>query len=109
HPRCFSTVPRPTQTSSLPLPDALPIFADLVVDLLAHLTYGQRLTDERGDQAEPLDHVGLREHRHGLLGRELEGRRHAIREAPRRSEEHTSDQSREELLCRPLLEKQEQS
>src|SRR5436190_3378578 len=76
---CFLTSPEATETYTLSLHDALPIFA-------AHRRHAQR--------------------RRPRLGRGRRARRAHRPEARRRSEEHTSElQSHSDLVCRLLLEK----
>src|SRR5690606_40873656 len=96
--------PTPTQSYTLSLHDALPIFGLRGVRALEQVR--ARTVHERGGEPGQgaLRHelqVGAR--RDGLEGREIPFER-GLR--LRRSEEHTSElQSRENLVCRLLLEK----
>src|SRR5207302_2711648 len=104
----LSDDPSPTENHTLSLHDALPI--------------SQRLTEEREahEAVERGDRRGRhRDHQHALPAEEdppdaeglaREGRVELVRDRPEerelRSEEHTSElQSRENLVCRLLLEK----
>src|SRR5690606_39358838 len=80
----FQALPRPPEINTPSLHDALPIYADI-----------------RGERAGRLQ--GDRHHARGAQLRPLP----AVRRA-HRSEEHTSElQSRENLVCRLLLEKKD--
>src|SRR5690606_41798415 len=86
----------PTGVHPLSLHDALPIF----VGETAH------------EQADPADALGIEavrglvEHEHARVAEESLRDGEAVLHAERRSEEHTSElQSRENLVCRLLLEK----
>src|SRR5207302_3627469 len=102
---CCSMPPATTAFSTLSLHDALPIFAPYGVEQVQHV-----LVEHFPGADLLLDHVeaGLLEVHLGSGGRRdgvdsSIGRRPARRA---RSEEHTSElQSRENLVCRLLLEK----
>src|SRR5690606_42040358 len=97
-----STAPPPTATYTLSLHDALPIFGKHIVaeGVLAFLLQGTHtLDDHRAIQTG----VGG-DHTHRLLKRAAQDADTSGSIA--RSEEHTSElQSRENLVCRLLLEK----
>src|SRR3712207_7191524 len=83
----------PTEIYTLSLHDALPIFDPVSSDALRS---GQRQLDEAGPRHQ-------RDARHRVIS---QPRMRPHRQAPRRSEEHTSElQSRQYLVCRLLLEK----
>src|SRR5690606_42058934 len=105
----FFTAPPPTLTSSLPLHDALPILRSTVQALLQPIQRAHRghhlgdarvrlaLFPDRGDELAILQLDAV--HRHGNA-RQIDLLIVAVR-----SEEHTSElQSRENLVCRLLLE-----
>src|SRR5690606_42021156 len=99
----------PTETYTLSLHDALPIFAEVRYagrDLRRHARGADR--GLRPDRRGGFDALrGRRPHlrrRHGCVAQVLELAPHADGDA-HRSEEHTSElQSRENLVCRLLLE-----
>src|SRR5690606_40610801 len=94
--------PSPSDTYSLSLHDALPIYAHLVL-VLAHRHTGEALLHHEGaDAPGALRLVGHGED-HEDVGLVAVGDEHL---GAVRSEEHTSElQSRENLVCRLLLEK----
>src|SRR5690606_41954707 len=100
--RCavLSLASTPPEKHTLSLHDALPIYRDLDDDTVAH---------DVGGRGRAVGHAGT-----GRLGRRLGqrsvdgevGEVHLRVERDDRSEEHTSElQSRENLVCRLLLEK----
>src|SRR5690606_41626967 len=102
----FFTTARPPEIHTLSLHDALPI---CYVALWRHADAGDPLPGREADYARPLSAKGRAQA--ASVGRWLASRlapplRVLSSPAPRRSEEHTSElQSRENLVCRPRLEK----
>src|SRR5690606_42143397 len=96
---CLSTAPRPPRLSTLSLPDALPISRVRIPGPL-RLDYRTGFTQPRPDRFTGSLHWT------GLV--------HLVSDYPtgpvhHRSEEHTSElQSRENLVCRLLLEKKQE-
>src|SRR3712207_8370741 len=84
-----------TEIYTLSLPDALPIWGEVEVHLVAGLDEVVDRRDPLGDAAgADVEHPGV------VLGHDREA------DAGARSEEHTSElQSRQYLVCRLLLEK----
>src|SRR5690606_41395186 len=94
----------PTAIYTLSLHDALPILAGQRFDIVG----AAERVDDVGDPAFMLqDQLCIAGDAAGKLGRQRDGFIKAVgMEALRRSEEHTSElQSRENLVCRLLLEK----
>src|SRR5436190_7903504 len=101
----FFTVTPPTQTYTLSLHDALPIFIYLQETLKASLQHIRRLRPHRPDALLTLDEVTRRslELTRTLRDNQREG---SAPGCAGRSEEHTSElQSHSDLVCRLLLEK----
>src|SRR5207302_2603064 len=89
-------IPRPLRSTLFPYHDALPIF-----DEKPRFPILDYFGDSRGRRRQDRDLAGL-----GLQDGE---RQPLLRRGQKRSEEHTSElQSRENLVCRLLLEKKKQ-
>src|SRR5690606_41259341 len=99
----FLSEPAPTQIYTLSLHDALPIFG-LHAELLGQV-HGERF--DLHAQVSPLHGAAVLQLIDNPLGQvDRHGKSNALVAAAVRSEEHTSElQSRENLVCRLLLEK----
>src|SRR5690606_41711288 len=99
----------PVASYTLSLHDALPIFD--AGELLEQdgLALHHRLAGEGADVAKPKHRGTIRDHRHEISAGRIACHRLRI-SGNLRSEEHTSElQSRENLVCRLLLEKKKQT